>query len=72
MVAWVRLLRAAVSAEPETELACLVARPGGRLVGSSAASIVGDENCPIIVSDILDLEAVDVVIDFHASRVLTG
>ena len=54
----------AISAEPETELACLVARPGSRLVGSSAASIVGDENCPIIVSDILDLEAVDVVIDF--------
>ena len=54
----------AVSAEPETELACLVARPGSRLVGSSAASIVGDENCPISVSDVLDLEAVDVVIDF--------
>ena len=54
----------AVSAEPETELACLVARPGNRLVGSSAASIVGDENCPISVSDVLDLEAVDVVIDF--------
>ena len=54
----------AISAEPETELACLVARPGSRLVGSSAASIVGDENCPIIVSDILELEAVDVVIDF--------
>ena len=54
----------AVSAEPETELACVVARPGSRLVGSSAASIVGDENCPISVSDVLDLEAVDVVIDF--------
>jgi len=54
----------AVSAEPETELACLVARPGSRLVGSSAASIVGDENCPISVADVLDLEAVDVVIDF--------
>ncbi len=54
----------AISTEAETELACLVARPGSRLVGSSAASIVGDENCPIIVSDILDLEAVDVVIDF--------
>ena len=54
----------AVSAEPETELACLVARPGSRLVGSSAASIVGDENYPITVSDVLDLEAVDVVIDF--------
>ena len=54
----------AISTEPETELACLVARPGSRLVGSSAASIVGDENCPITVSDILDLEAVDVVIDF--------
>ena len=54
----------AVSAEPEMELACLVARPGSRLVGSSAASIVGDENCPITVSDVLDLDAVDVVIDF--------
>ena len=54
----------AVSTEPETELACLVARPGSRLVGSSVASIVGDENCPITVSDVLDLEAVDVVIDF--------
>lgn len=54
----------AISTEAETELACLVARPGSRLVGSSAASIVGDENCPIVVSDILDLEAVDVVIDF--------
>ncbi len=54
----------AISTEPETELACLAARPGSRLVGSSAASIVGDENCPIIVSDMLDLEAVDVVIDF--------
>ena len=54
----------AISTEPETELTCLVARPGSRLVGSSATSIVGDENCPIIISDILDLEAVDVVIDF--------
>ena len=54
----------AISTEAETELVCLVARSGSRLVGSSAASIVGDENCPIIVSDILDLEAVDVVIDF--------
>ena len=54
----------AVSAEPEMELACLVARPGSRLVGSSAASIVGDENCPITVSDALDLEAIDVLIDF--------
>ncbi len=54
----------AVSAEPEMELACLVARPGSGLVGSSAASIVGDENCPITVSDVLDLDAVDVVIDF--------
>ena len=53
-----------VSAEPETELACLVARPGSRLVGSSAASIVGDENCAVTVSDVLDLVAVDVVIDF--------
>ena len=54
----------AVSAEPEMELACLVARPDSGLVGSSAASIVGDENCPITVSDVLDLDAVDVVIDF--------
>ena len=54
----------AISTEPETELACLIARPGSRLVGSSAASIVGDENCPITVSDVLDLTAVDVVIDF--------
>ena len=54
----------AVSAEPEAELACLVARPGSRLVGSSAASIVGDEKCPITVSGVLALEAVDVVIDF--------
>ncbi len=54
----------AISTEPETELAFLVARPGSRLVGSSVASIVGDENCPITVSDVLDLEAVDVVIDF--------
>ena len=54
----------AVSAEPEMELACLVARAGSGLVGSSAASIVGDENCPITVSDVLDLDAVDVVIDF--------
>ena len=54
----------AISTEPETELACLIARPGSRLVGSSAASIVGDENCPITVSDGLDLKAVDVVIDF--------
>ncbi len=54
----------AISTEAETELVCLVARSGSRLVGSSAALIVGDENCPIIVSDILDLEAVDVVIDF--------
>ena len=54
----------AVSAEPEMELACLVARPGSRLVGSSAASIVGDENCAIVVSDVLDLDAVDVLIDF--------
>ena len=54
----------AVSTESETELACLVARPGSWLVGSSASSIVGDENCPITVSDVLDLEAVDVVIDF--------
>ena len=54
----------AISAEPDTDLACLVARPGSRLVGASAASIVGDENCAITVSDVLDLEAVDVVIDF--------
>ena len=54
----------AVSTEPEMELACLVARPGSRLVGSDATSIVGDKNCPITVSDVLDLEAVDVVIDF--------
>ena len=54
----------AVSTEPETELACLVARPGSRLVGSSAASIAGDQNCPITVSEVLDLKAVDVVIDF--------
>jgi 4-hydroxy-tetrahydrodipicolinate reductase len=54
----------AISLEPETELACLVARPGSRLVGSSVASIVGDENCAITVSDVLDLEAADVVIDF--------
>jgi 4-hydroxy-tetrahydrodipicolinate reductase len=54
----------AVSAEREMELACLVARPGSQLVGSSAASFVGDENCEITVSDVLDLEAVDVVIDF--------
>ena len=54
----------AVFTEPETELACLVARPGSRLVGSSAASIVGDQNCSIMVSDLLDLEAVNVVIDF--------
>ena len=54
----------AVSSEPETELACLVARPGSRLVGSSAASIVGDENCSTTVSGVLDLTAVDVVIDF--------
>ena len=54
----------AVSAEPEAELACLVARPGSRLVGVAAASIVGDENCPITISEVLDLEAVDVVIDF--------
>ena len=54
----------AVSAEPEMELACLVARAGSGLVGSSAASIVGDENCPITVSNVLDLDAVDVVIDF--------
>ena len=54
----------AVSTEPEMELACLVARPGSRLVGSDAASIMGDKNCPITVSDVLDLEAVDVVIDF--------
>ena len=54
----------AISTEPETELACLVARPGSRLVGSSVASIVGDENCSITVADVLDLEAVDVVIDF--------
>jgi 4-hydroxy-tetrahydrodipicolinate reductase len=54
----------AISTEAETELVCLVARSGSRLVGSSAALIVGDANCPIIVSDILDLEAVDVVIDF--------
>ena len=54
----------AVSAEPETELACLVARPGSRLVGSGAASIVGDKKCSITVSDVLDLAAVDVVIDF--------
>lgn len=53
-----------VSTEPETELACLVARPGSRLVGSSAASIVGDQNCSITVSEVLDLKAVDVVIDF--------
>ena len=54
----------AVLAEPAMELACLVARPGSGLVGSSAAPIVGDENCPITVSEVLDLEAVDVVIDF--------
>ena len=54
----------AVSTEPEMELACLVARPGSRLVGSDATSIVGDKNCPITVSDVLDLAAVDVVIDF--------
>jgi 4-hydroxy-tetrahydrodipicolinate reductase len=54
----------AVSAEPEMELACLVARAGSGLVGSSAASILGDENCPITVSDVLDLDAVDVIIDF--------
>ena len=54
----------AVSAETEMELACLVARPGSGLVGSRVASIVGDENCPITVSDVLDLDAVDVVIDF--------
>jgi len=54
----------AIAAEPEAELACLVARQGSRLVGSSAASIVGDEDCTIIVSEVLDLEAADVVIDF--------
>ena len=54
----------AISTEAETELVCLVARSGSRLVGSSAASIVGDENCSITVSDVLDLTAVDVVIDF--------
>ena len=54
----------AVSAEREMELACLVARPGGRLVGAAAASIVGDENCSITVSEVLDLESIDVVIDF--------
>ncbi len=54
----------AVSAEAETELACLVARRGSRLVGTGAASIVGEENCSINVSEVLDLEAVDVVIDF--------
>ena len=54
----------AISAEPDTDLACLVARPGSRLVGASAALIVGDESCAITVSDVLDLEAVDVVIDF--------
>ena len=59
-----RAVARAISTEPETELACLIARPGSRLVGSSAASIVGDENCPITVSDVLDLKAVDVVIDF--------
>jgi len=54
----------AISREPETELACLVARPASQLVGSSAASIVGDVNCPITFSDVLDLDSVDVVIDF--------
>ena len=54
----------AISTEPETELACLVARPASQLVGSSAASIVGDVNCPITFSDVLDLDSVDVVIDF--------
>ena len=54
----------AVSAEPDAELACLVARAGSRLVGVPAASLVGDENCPITVSEVVDLDAVDVVIDF--------
>ena len=54
----------AVSTESETELACLVARPGSRLVGTAAAPIVRDENCPITVSEALDLDSVDVVIDF--------
>ena len=54
----------AVYAEPEMELACLAARPGGRLVGAAAASIVGDKNCSITVSEVLDLQSVDVVIDF--------
>ena len=54
----------AVSTDPETELACLVARPGSGLVGSRVGSIVGDAKCPITVSDVLDLDGVDVVIDF--------
>ena len=54
----------AISKEPETELACLVARPASQLVGSSAVSILGDVNYPITFSDVLDLDAVDVVIDF--------
>ncbi len=54
----------AVTAEPNTELVNFVARPGSHFVGTAAASIVGDENCPITVSEVLDLDAVDVVIDF--------
>ena len=54
----------AVTAEPNAELVNFVARPGSRFVGTAAASIVGDENCPITVSDVLDLDGVDVVIDF--------
>ncbi len=54
----------AVAAEPDTELVSLVARPGSSLVGTSAASIVGDKRCAIAVSDTLDLQSTDIVIDF--------
>lgn len=54
----------AVAAEPDAELVSLVARPGSSLVGTSAASIVGDKRCAIAISDTLDLQSTDIVIDF--------
>lgn len=54
----------AVTVDPNIDLVSFIARPGSSLVGTTVASIIGDERCATTVSSELELESVDVVIDF--------